>query len=84
MIVSINKIYLFTILQDSCINNEWLSGKAGQVVHLLYETDVVDEDSLLEWYEDLKDFESPIIEQTSLVKFFAWLQQASEESEESE
>ncbi|CAH0721698.1 unnamed protein product, partial [Brenthis ino] len=71
-------------VEDSCINNEWLSGKAGQVVHLLYETDVVDEDSLLEWYEDLKDFESPIIAQTSLVKFFAWLQQASEESEESE
>lgn len=61
-----------------------MEGKAGQILHLLYETDVVDEDSLVEWYDDLKDNESPIVNQTSLVKFFEWLQEASEESEESE
>ncbi|VVC89134.1 unnamed protein product [Leptidea sinapis] len=71
-------------IEDSCIKNDWLSGRAGQIVHLLYDADVVDEDSLVEWYKDLKDSESEIAEQTSLVKFFAWLQQASEESEESD
>lgn len=71
-------------VEDSCINNEWLTGKAGQIVHLLYDADVIDEDSLLEWYGDLKQDESPILKQISLIKFFAWLQQASEESEESD
>lgn len=46
--------------------------------------DVVDEDSLLEWQGELKEEESPIVGQASLVKFFEWLQQASEESEESD
>ncbi|XP_045492377.1 translation initiation factor eIF-2B subunit epsilon [Colias croceus] len=71
-------------VEDSCIKNEWLNGKAGQVLHLLYDADVIDEDSLLEWYEDLKEDESEIVNQTSLVKFFEWLQEASEESEESD
>nr|BAM18486.1 eukariotic translation initiation factor 2b, epsilon subunit [Papilio xuthus] len=71
-------------VEESCIKCDWLEGKAGQILHLLYETDVVDEDSLVEWYDDLKDNESPLINQTSLVKFFEWLQEASEESEESE
>lgn len=53
-------------------------------MHLLYEADVVDEDSLLEWFEDLKEQESPIANQISVVKFFDWLQDASEESEDSD
>ncbi|XP_059060000.1 translation initiation factor eIF-2B subunit epsilon [Achroia grisella] len=68
-------------VEDSCIKCEWLDGKAGQIVHLFYEADVVDEDSLLEWYEDLKENESPIMSQSSIVKFFEWLQEASEESD---
>lgn len=74
-------MHFFFLLQDSCIKCEWLEGKAGQIVHLLYNADVVDEDSLLEWYTDLKDTESPLVAQPSLMKFFDWLQQASEESE---
>ncbi|XP_013185586.2 translation initiation factor eIF-2B subunit epsilon [Amyelois transitella] len=68
-------------VEESCIKCEWLHEKAGQVIHLLYEADVVDEDSLNEWFEDLKKNESPIVAQTAFVKFFEWLQQASEESE---
>ncbi|KAM3967996.1 eukaryotic translation initiation factor 2B subunit epsilon [Aphomia sociella] len=68
-------------VEDSCIKCEWLGGKAGQILHLLYEADVVDEDSLLEWYEDLKENESDIVNQTSILKFFEWLEEASEESE---
>ncbi|CAG4964568.1 unnamed protein product [Parnassius apollo] len=71
-------------VEESCIKYEWLDGKAGQIVHLLYEFDIVDEDSLLEWYDDLKDNESLLVNQTSIVKFFEWLQEASEESEESD
>ncbi|CAH2243540.1 translation initiation factor eIF-2B subunit epsilon [Pararge aegeria] len=71
-------------VEDSCIKNEWLNGKTGQIIHLLYESDIVDEDSLLEWYRDLKENESILAEQTSVVKFFEWLQQASEESEDSD
>ncbi|XP_050362996.1 translation initiation factor eIF-2B subunit epsilon [Nymphalis io] len=71
-------------VEDSCIKNTWLEGRAGQIIHLLYEADVVDEDSLLVWYDDLKENESPIRNQTSIVKFFEWLQEASEESEDSD
>ncbi|XP_023947314.2 translation initiation factor eIF-2B subunit epsilon [Bicyclus anynana] len=71
-------------VEDSCIKNEWLNGKAGQVIHLLYESDIVDEDSLTEWFRDLKENESVLVDQTSVVKFFEWLQEASEESEDSD
>lgn len=53
-------------------------------MHLLYEADVVDEDSLTEWYGDLKENESEIVNQTSIVKFFQWLEEASEDSEDSD
>ncbi|XP_049865446.1 translation initiation factor eIF-2B subunit epsilon [Pectinophora gossypiella] len=71
-------------IEESCLKCEWLDGKTGQVIHLLYEADVVDEDSLLEWYKDLKENESPVLKQPALVKFFEWLEEASEESEESD
>ncbi|XP_026326521.1 translation initiation factor eIF-2B subunit epsilon isoform X2 [Hyposmocoma kahamanoa] len=41
-------------VEDSCIKCEWLNGKTGQILHLLYEADVVDEDSLLECRNRLK------------------------------
>ncbi|XP_047023506.1 translation initiation factor eIF-2B subunit epsilon [Helicoverpa zea] len=68
-------------VEDSCLKCEWLDGKCGQILHLLYEADVVDEDSLLEWHQNLEENESPIANQPSLVKFFDWLEEASEESE---
>ncbi|XP_068627611.1 translation initiation factor eIF2B subunit epsilon [Battus philenor] len=71
-------------VEESCLKCDWLLGKAGQIIHLLYEIDVVDEDSLIEWFEDLKENESLLINETSLNKFFIWLQEASEESEESD
>ncbi|XP_030032331.2 translation initiation factor eIF-2B subunit epsilon [Manduca sexta] len=71
-------------IEDSCIKCEWLENRAGQIVHLFYEADVVDEDSLIEWHDELKESESPIANQTSIVKFFDWLQEASEESEDSD
>ncbi|XP_041972890.1 translation initiation factor eIF-2B subunit epsilon [Aricia agestis] len=71
-------------IEESCLKNEWLNGKSGQVIHLFYEMDVVDEDSLLEWQNDMQEDESPLCKEASLVKFFEWLQQASEESEESD
>ncbi|XP_075972904.1 translation initiation factor eIF2B subunit epsilon-like [Anticarsia gemmatalis] len=71
-------------VEDSCIKCEWLDGRSGQIVHLLYEADVIDEDSLFEWQKDLEENESPIAKQTSLVKFFEWLEEASEESDDSD
>ncbi|KAJ0179353.1 hypothetical protein K1T71_005065 [Dendrolimus kikuchii] len=68
-------------VEDSCIKFAYLEDKCGQIVHLLYEADVVDEDSLLEWYDDLMESESVILKQPNLIKFFEWLQQASEESD---
>lgn len=68
-------------LQDSCIKCEWLDGRAGQIVHLLYDADVVDEDSLVDWYDEMKENESPLAKQVSVIKFFEWLQEASEESD---
>ncbi|KAI8440241.1 hypothetical protein MSG28_001620 [Choristoneura fumiferana] len=69
-------------VEESCLKCEWLNGKGGQVIQLLYGADVVDEDSLMEWYKDLQDNESEFANQPSLVKFFDWLQEA--ESEESD
>lgn len=68
-------------LQESCIKSDWLEGRAGQVINLLYEADLIDEDSLNEWHSDLKENDSVIVHHTSLVKFFEWLADASEESE---
>ncbi|CAG9791992.1 unnamed protein product [Diatraea saccharalis] len=68
-------------VEDSCLKSLWLEGKAGQIIHLLYDADVVDEDSLLEWYKELQEYKSPLVGQSSVVKFFEWLQEASEESD---
>lgn len=48
---------------------------------MLYDTEVVDEDSLLEFYEDLKENDSRLLQYNSVVKFFDWLQEADEESD---
>lgn len=74
---------MFNWLQDCCVKCEWLEGRAGHIVNLLYGADIIDEDSLTEWYAELKGNESPIANQASLIKFFEWLEEASEESENS-
>ncbi|CAB3228314.1 unnamed protein product [Arctia plantaginis] len=71
-------------VEDSCIKCEWLEGQSGLILKLLYDADVVDEDALLAWYKDLQENNSLIVNQKSLVKFFQWLEEASEESDESD
>lgn len=71
-------------VEDSCLKCDWLDGRSGQIVNLLYEAEVVDEDSLTEWKHYLEQNGSPIINHASLVKFFDWLDAASEESDDSE
>lgn len=38
----------------------------------------------MDWYAELKENANPFVKQPSLVKFFEWLQEASEESDDSE
>lgn len=48
---------------------------------MLYDVDIIDEDSLLEFNEYLKRNSSPLLEFTSVRKFFEWLKEADEESD---
>ncbi|KAL4708806.1 hypothetical protein ACJJTC_011770 [Scirpophaga incertulas] len=68
-------------VEDSCLNCEWLEGKAGHIINLLYGIDLVDEDSLLEWQAELREYGSLLAQEASVVKFFEWLEAASEESD---
>lgn len=51
---------------------------------MLYDIDIVDEESLLEFYEYLKDYGSQLLKYNSVTRFFEWLKEADEESDDSD
>lgn len=80
-----NKQFIIVIhFQETCIQCEWLKENGGQVLHMLYDIDIVDEESLLEFYEYLKDYGSQLLKYNSVTRFFEWLKEADEESDDSD
>lgn len=71
-------------MQESCHQNEQLKTKIAQIIHFLYDKEIVTEESILSWHGDLEDDREWI--RNSISKLIAWLNETSEEesSEESE
>lgn len=56
----------------------------AKIIHFLYENDVITESAILQWYEDSIEKHSPVSKDAALKKLIDWLNEASEESEESD
>uniref|UniRef100_A0A182R6F4 Translation initiation factor eIF2B subunit epsilon n=1 Tax=Anopheles funestus TaxID=62324 RepID=A0A182R6F4_ANOFN len=66
--------------EEMCPANETLRTKIAQLVHYLYEQDLISEEVIIEWYDALEDETI----KTILSKLVQWLQESSEEEEEEE
>lgn len=76
--------YFLFAPQESCHQNEMLKTKLAQIIHFLYDKEVINEDSIMQWHEDLDDDKEWI--KSALEKLIAWLNESSEDesSEEEE
>lgn len=63
-------------MQESCNQNENVQTKVAQIIHYLYDQEIVDEDAILTWHEDLDEDN---FLRKSLKKLVEWLEQSSEE-----
>lgn len=63
--------------QESCYQSEILKPKLAQIIHFLYDKELITEDSILNWHDELDDSKDWI--RTALSKLVAWLNESSEE-----
>lgn len=56
----------------------------AKIIHFLYENDVITEFAILKWHKSLFEEQNPLSENPALNKLIEWLNEASEESEESD
>lgn len=74
MISSIPKKKSF---QESCHQNEALKSRIAQIIHFLYDKEIITEESILSWHSELDDDKEWI--RNSLTKLIEWLSASSEE-----
>lgn len=67
--------------EDACNENNVLRPKIAQLIHYLYDKEIVSEDAILAWYGELDDDEMDWMRK-SLSKLIAWLEESSEEESE--
>lgn len=60
-----------------------LKAKSGNILHYLYDQEVLSEDAIISWFNDLDD-DAQCKTDTSLKKLIDWLQQSSEEDSSEE
>ncbi|XP_035907121.1 translation initiation factor eIF-2B subunit epsilon-like [Anopheles stephensi] len=64
--------------EEMCPSSETVRAKLPQLVHYLYEEDLISEEVIIDWHEGLED----VAIKTTLSKLVQWLQESSEEEEE--
>uniref|UniRef100_A0A182W3Y7 Translation initiation factor eIF2B subunit epsilon n=1 Tax=Anopheles minimus TaxID=112268 RepID=A0A182W3Y7_9DIPT len=64
--------------EEMCSTSETMRTKIAQLVHYLYEQDLIGEEVIIEWYDGMED---ETIKST-LSKLVHWLQESSEEEDE--
>lgn len=57
-----------------------LKSKIAQIIHFLYDKEIITEESILSWHDELDDDKEWI--RHSLTKLIAWLNESSEEEDE--
>lgn len=65
------------MFQESCHQNEKLKSKIAQIIHFLYDKEIITEESILSWHDELDDDKEWI--RNTLSKLIEWLNAASEE-----
>ncbi|XP_052895949.1 translation initiation factor eIF-2B subunit epsilon-like [Anopheles moucheti] len=64
--------------EEMCSESETLLTKIPQLVHYLYEQDLIDEEVIIEWYDDVEDETI----RTALLKLVEWLKESSDEQDD--
>lgn len=70
-------MFVLKISQESCHQNETLKSKIAQIIHFLYDKEIITEESILSWHDELDDDKEWI--RNSLSKLIEWLNASSEE-----
>ncbi|KAI9316229.1 nucleotide-diphospho-sugar transferase [Dichotomocladium elegans] len=82
-----DQVHVLRLFQIHCAKNEQLNKLFLGILQLLYDLDVVEEESILKWYtSDASKSTSPaeLSLREKATKFINWLQEAEEESSEEE
>lgn len=77
-----NDLNLKCFSQESCHQNEKLKSKIAQIIHFLYDKEIITEESILSWHNELDDDKEWI--RNSLEKLIEWLNASSEEESSSD
>lgn len=67
-------------IEESCHQNEILKSKIAQIIHYLYDKEIITEEGILAWHDDLEDDKEWI--KQSLKKLIEWLNESSEEEDD--
>lgn len=67
-------------IEESCHQNETLKSKIAQIIHYLYDKEIITEESILAWHDDLDDDKEWI--RHSLKKLIDWLNESSDEEDD--
>jgi len=80
-----------TTIEEVCLTNDVISSSLPKILHLLYNSEILEEEACITWYNkpaDTMDDEEDQHTHTALRKqataFITWLQEAEEESSEEE
>lgn len=70
-------------IADSCGQSDTLRGRVAQIVHNLYDQDVLSEEAILKWHAELVagSEESSKWVRAALGKLVAWLEESSDEDD---
>lgn len=73
-------------IEECCLQNEHLKTKLAQIIHYLYDRDMLTEDAILNWYKqlDTNDNDGNDNEwiRNALSKLIEWLEASSEEEDD--
>lgn len=67
-------------IEESCHQSERLKSKIAQIIHYLYDKEIITEESILAWHDDLDDDKLWI--RSSIQKLIDWLNETSEEDDD--
>lgn len=71
-------------IEECCKESETLKPKTAQIIHYLYDKEILTEDAILTWHKDAIDSEDTEWIKTPLEKLIEWLEASSDEESSSE
>lgn len=73
-------------IQETCEQSEQLRGRLAQLVHHLYDQEILGEDAILAWHDELVSEDEPdtVWIRAAMKKLIDWLEESSDEDSDEE